>query len=79
MRLFSEGNTLIYCDMLNCPHIKKHKLYWGKEKAERGNKYINVCGRKYVHFYNDVRTFPSEQEIAKREVSITYCSELLPR
>lgn len=69
MGLFSEGHTLIYCDSSKCKHIRKHKLYRGKPRPERGEKYINVCGRKFVTFCKDTKVIP---ELPKR-ISILYC------
>ena len=46
---FSEGTTLVYCDLWDCKYIKEHRLYYGKARIERGEKYINVCGKKYVN------------------------------
>jgi len=66
---FSEGRTLIYCDSSDCRYIKRHKLYRGKPHPRRGEKYINVCGRKYVAFCKDTKVI---QELPKR-ISILYC------
>lgn len=64
---FSKGTTLVYCDLSDCRYIKKHRLYRGKAKIERGEKYTDVCGQRYTAFNYDRKI--KDGEIA----SIMYC------
>ena len=45
------GHTLIYCDLSDCKHIKKHALQLEKSLTKEEDKYINVCGLKYLSLY----------------------------
>ena len=42
------GHTLIYCDLSDCKYIRKHALQLEKSAPNSGEKYIDVCGKKYV-------------------------------